>query len=96
MPQSLYKEAPTVSVPNPGVPDIGSQSVPSQPSVSPTGTPVVPPAAVPYLLAGVVAVDLVAEELSDPAPWTSARTLRLISRLVVYALLGASPGLRRR
>jgi hypothetical protein len=93
MPQ--HRRPPPTPVPTP-IPSNGATYRPRNTPASPTGTPVVPPAAVPYLLAGVVAVDLVAEELSDPAPWTVARTLRLISRLVVYAVLGASPGLRRR
>lgn len=92
MPQSLFKEAPTVTVQD-GRPTINNDTTAT---VSPTGAPVVPPAAVPYLLAGVVGMDVLAEEFSDPAPWTAARTLRLVSRLVVYAVLGASPGLRRK
>lgn len=99
MPQSLFKEAPTVTVQD-GRPTINNEqqglASGSFSAVSPTGAPVVPPAAVPYLLAGVVGMDVLAEEFSDPSPWTAARTLRLVSRLVVYAVLGASPGLRRK
>lgn len=63
---------------------------------SPTGTPVIPPAAVPYVLAGAGVLTIVGEELADPAPWTPVRIIGLVTKLVGYLALGASPGLRRK
>ena len=63
---------------------------------NPNGAPVIPPAAVPYVLAGAGVLTIVGEELSDPAPWSAARVIGLVTKLVGYLALGASPGLRRR
>lgn len=64
--------------------------------VSPTGAPVIPPAAVPYALAGVGLLQVVEEEISNPGPWDGARVLRLAIRIGTYLTLGALPGLRRK
>lgn len=64
--------------------------------VSPTGAPVVPPGAVPYVLAGVGLLQVVEEEVRDPGPWTLARGMGLAIRIGTYLALGALPGLRRK
>jgi hypothetical protein len=63
---------------------------------SPTGTPVIPPAAVPYVLAGASLLQIVGEEVADPAPWTLARGIGLGVKVLGFLALGASPGLRRK
>lgn len=84
--QSLYPSAPPLQNDQEGV------SI----TVSPTGRPVIPPALVPYVLAGLCAADLVREELTNPAPWDAPRAISLGIRLVTFCVLGASPGWRRK
>lgn len=60
--------------------------------VSPTGTPVIPPAAVPYIASVVAAAAVVHEMVPNP-------TVQLVTAILtaIGAVLGiASPGLRRR
>lgn len=66
------------------------------PATSPTGAPVIPPAAVPYALAGIGLLQVVEEEASNPGPWDGVRVLRLAIRIITYLTLGALPGLRRK
>ena len=65
-------------------------------AVSPTGTPVVPPALVPFLLAGAGVLQIVGDEVMDPRPWDAAKIIGLGVKLIGFLALGASPGLRRR
>jgi hypothetical protein len=65
-------------------------------TASPTGAPVIPPAAVPYALAGIGLLQVVEEEVSNPGPWDGPRVLRLAIRIGTYLTLGALPGLRKR
>lgn len=90
---SLHKEAPTVAVVD-GRPTLNTDTT-GVATVSPTGAPVIPPALVPYVLAGVCVADIVREELSNPAPWNAPRVIGLGIRVVTYCALGASPGWRR-
>lgn len=62
---------------------------------SPTGTPVVSPKVVPWLiLLGALMVP-VAAALQDPAPWNVAKFGRLVAAIVPAVLGILSPGLRR-
>lgn len=70
-------------------------SEPASTAVSPTGKAVIPPAAVPYVLAGSAVLTLLAEELTNPTPWTIGRGIGLLVKVVGMLALGASPGLRR-
>ena len=62
---------------------------------SPTGVPIIPPKAVPYVLLGGAALTVVSEEVANPGPWSLGRILALIVKLLPLAVGGASPGLRR-
>lgn len=84
------KEVPSVTVQE-GRPVLNNDT-----TVSPTGAPVIPPAAVPYALAGIGLLQVVEEEASDPGPWSGVRVLRLAIRIGTYLTLGALPGLRRK
>ena len=83
------------TVPVPGLEEAIAKSQAAR-DASPTGTPVIPPAAVPYVLAGASLLQIVGEEVADPAPWTAARAIGLGVKVLGFLALGASPGLRRK
>lgn len=62
---------------------------------SPTGTPVIDPKYVPWLVLAGAILGPVAVELQDPAPWTTAKWGKLLALLVPAVLGILSPGLRR-
>lgn len=64
------------------------------PIPSPTGTPVIPPAAVPYVLA-LVGILAVAVETVEAGPITVPAVLRATVRALTLLVAGALPGLRR-
>jgi ribosomal protein S5 len=61
---------------------------------SPTGTPVIPPAAVPYVLA-LVGILAVAADTVEAGPITVSSVLRASVRALTLLAVGALPGLRR-
>lgn len=93
MPESMSKPAADIST---SAPPLQNDQEGVSITVSPTGAPVIPPALVPYVLAGVCAADLVREELTNPAPWDAPRAISLGIRIVTFCVLGASPGWRRK
>lgn len=62
---------------------------------SPTGTPVVPPWAVPYVLATIAVLQVVGAALALEGPWTPERTILVINGVLGVLVGGALPGLRR-
>lgn len=66
-----------------------------EPAPSPNGTPVVPPAAVPYVLAVIAVLQVVGAALAIPGPWTAERTILVINGVLGVLVGGALPGLRR-
>lgn len=84
------KEVPAVTI------QAGKPVLNSDQYVSPTGTPVIPPRAVPYVLAGVGLLQVVEEEVANPGPWDGPRVMRLAIRIGTYFALGALPGWRKR
>jgi hypothetical protein len=64
------------------------------PAPSPTGKPVVPPAAVPYVLA-IVGILAVAADTVDSGPLTTSSVLRAMVKALTLLAVGALPGLRR-
>jgi hypothetical protein len=93
MPDSLYKESPTVVVTD-GRPRV--QNDQEGVSVSATGPVVIPNWLVPYFLAGAGALAIVGDEVADPGPWTTQRGIGLVVKLLGYFGLGATQGLRRK
>ena len=93
----LSKEPQSLAVPIQGLEEAIQKSQQARDAGgSPTGKPVIPPAAVPYALAGVGLLQVVEEEVSNPGPWDGVRVLRLAIRIGTYLTLGALPGLRRK
>lgn len=66
-----------------------------EPHPSPTGTPVVPPAAVPYILASIAILQVLGAAFALPGPWTPERTFMVAQGILSVLVGGALPGLRR-
>jgi hypothetical protein len=62
-----------------------------EPTPSPTGTPIIPPAAVPYVLA-LVGILAVAADTVDSGPLTTASVLRAPVKALTLLAVGGSPG----
>src|SRR4051812_33812892 len=77
----------------PGAPVMATPE--TQPA-SPTGTPLIPPKVVPFVLAGSGVLALLAEELTNPGPWGLSRILGFGAKVLGLLFLGASPGLRKK
>jgi hypothetical protein len=93
--ESLFRERSTVTVKD-GRPVLSNDQEGVALSVSPTSTPVIPPAAVPYFLAGAGVLQVIGEEFANPAPWTLARAFGLGAKVISFLTLGALPGLHRK
>lgn len=65
------------------------------PAPSPTGTPVIPPAAVPYVLAAIAILQVFGAAYALPGPWTLDRTFMVAQGVLAVLVGGALPGLRR-
>lgn len=65
------------------------------PPPSPTGTPIIPPKAVPYVQAAVSVLLVLAAELGLPGPWTPERYFMVGAAVLTVVLGGALPGNRR-
>lgn len=66
-----------------------------QPAPSPTGTPIIPAWAVPYVLASMMVLQVVAAAVALPGPWTPERTFMVLQGILSVLVGGALPGLRR-
>jgi hypothetical protein len=65
------------------------------PTPSPTGTPVIPPAAVPYVIAAIAILQVFGAAFALPGPWTPERTFMVAQGILSVLVGGALPGLRR-
>jgi hypothetical protein len=63
--------------------------------VSPTGQAVIPAKAVPLVLIGIAVLNIMSEEVANPAPWTAQRIMTVGIKVGTYLALGSLPGLRR-
>lgn len=66
-----------------------------KPEPSPTGEPVVPPRLVPYVLASISVLIVLADAFAVPGAWTVERVLRVAAQVLGVLIAGALPGLRR-
>lgn len=66
-----------------------------QPAPSPTGTPVIPPGAVPYVIALMMILQVVGAALALEGPWTVERTFMVLQGILAVLVGGALPGLRK-
>lgn len=62
---------------------------------SPTGTPVIPPKAVPYVQALASVLNVVGAEFGLPGAWTPERIFMVSASVLSVLLGGALPGLRK-
>jgi len=65
------------------------------PPASPTGTPVIPPCAVPYVLAAIAVLQVVGAAYALPGPWTPERAFMLAQGILSVLIGGSLPGLRK-
>jgi hypothetical protein len=62
---------------------------------SPTGTPLLAPKYVPFVLIAGSLVSVLAAALADPSPWTAVKAGKVLGELVPGVLGILSPGLRK-
>lgn len=85
--------SPFVPIPHPS-PEQDALADPTVEAVSPTGKPLMPPGVVPYVLIGAV-LGVIGQDVGSGGAWNLGRILWLVGKVLLVAITGASPGVRK-